>query len=161
MMIKISTVQGASFSDHRPKMMQIRVRRRKWRIQGAEKKNMKHEVLRVQEIAQDYKEKTRTRIVEARERGLGENGMNWDNMADIMIKWIRETCGTRGRKINDPWTVGHEEEMEEMRVNISRLVIKRDRLSAQRRTRAREREIKIVKDQLKDERRKQKGSFRI
>ena len=50
--------------------------------------------------------------------------------------------------------------MEEMRVNISRLVIERDRLSAQRRTRAREREIKIVKDQLKEERRRQKGSLR-
>ena len=163
MVIKISTVQEASFSDHRPKMMQTRVRIRKWRNKGAEKRrpNMKHEALRVQEIAQDYKEKTRTRIVEARERGLlRENGMNWDIMADIMIKCIRETCGTRGRKINDPWTVGHEEEMEEMRVNISRLVIERDRLSAQRRTRAREREIKIVKYQLKEERRRKKGSLR-
>ena len=50
--------------------------------------------------------------------------------------------------------------MEEMRVNISRLVIERDRLSAQRRTREREREIKIVKDQLKEERRRQKRSLR-
>ena len=49
-----------------------------------------------------------------------------------MIKSIRETCGTRGRKINDPWTVGHEEEMEDMRENISRLVIENDKLSAQR-----------------------------
>ena len=112
MVVKISAVQEASFSDHRPNMMQIRVRRRKWRNQGAEKRrpNMKHEALRVQEIAQDYKEKTRTRIVEAKERGfLRDNGMNWDIMADIMIKCIRETCGTRGREINDPWTVGHEE----------------------------------------------------
>ena len=83
-----------------------------------------------------------------------------EDINHIMIKCIRKTCGTRGRKINDPWTVEHEEEMGEMRENISWLVIERDRLSAQRRTRAREREIKTVKDQLKVERIRQKRSLR-
>ena len=34
------------------------------------KEKTKHEALRVQEVAQEYKEKTRTRIIEAREKRL-------------------------------------------------------------------------------------------
>ena len=77
-----------------------------------------------------------------------------------MVKCVKETCGTREKKIASPCLVDREDQLEEMRENISSLVERRNELQAYRATRARDRELAQVREDLKRARKLQKKHHR-
>ena len=139
---RMATIQEAAFSDHRPKIMELKTNVKKWRQAGRPRRapNLRHEKLKDNETAMRYKEKTAEEVRRAEIDGRLQDGSKlWETLTDIMVKCVKETCGTREKKIASPWLVDSEDQLEEMRKNICTLVERRNELQAYRATRARDR----------------------
>ena len=77
------------------------------------------------EVKEEFKEKMRE-LREEEETREGEEG-EWKRLTGIMMKAAEEACGVEERRIQNPWTVGHEEEIREMNNRIERAVDRRNR----------------------------------
>ena len=77
-----------------------------------------------------------------------------------MMKCVKEICETREKKVASPWIVYREEQMEDMRVNISNLVERKKKLQGARITRVRDRELARVKDEVRRAKKQQKMKLR-
>ena len=53
-----------------------------------------------------------------------------ETLTGIMVKCVKETCGTREKKIASPWLVDREDQLEEMRENISTMEERLNELQA-------------------------------
>ena len=112
-------------SDHRPKVMKVRERRKKWRAQGrGERKvpRVKWEALSDEEKKEEYKQKTRELMQE--ENGRGEKG--WKEMSDVMMTAAKEVCGEVEGRVANPWILGHEERLKELEEGIRTAVNERN-----------------------------------
>ena len=65
--------------------------------------------------------------VEGRGGGDGGGGGEWEQLSNIMRKAAEEVCGVEGRRVQNPWTVGYEEEIRERNTRIERAVDKKNR----------------------------------
>ena len=167
---RMRTVNENALSDHKPKSMRVRVDGRRWRATGGDRRRtrVKWEVLKDERKREEYKEATRVRMEAAREgneRGEEDGRMEWNRVTEVMIESAVEVCGEESGAVTNPWLVGHEEEIEHMRREVTELVNARNavkvRLVAVRRLRranlrARnvERELEGVKRRLKDARKR-------
>ena len=116
-------------------------------------------MLRDSEKKEEYKESTRVKWNERMERETGESSrMQWKNLVEVVN--ADEVCGLASGRMANPWMIGHEREVNEMREEIERLISERnsmqERINA-RRLKARsgggelarlEREWVAVKEQL-------------
>ena len=160
---RMATIQEAAFSDRRPKMMELKTNVKKWRQAGRASRapNLRHEKLKDNETAMRYKEKTAEEVRRAEIDGRLQDGSKlWETLTDIMVKCVKETCGTREKKIASPWLVDREDQLEEMRENISTLIERRNELQAYRATRARDRELTQLREDLKRARKLRKKHLR-
>ena len=86
--------------------------------------------------------------------------MQWKNLVEVMNE-AAEVCGLESGRVANPWMIGHEREVNEMREKIERLISERnsmhERINARRRLRVQrgggefarlEREWIAVKEQL-------------
>ena len=145
-------------------MMELKTNVKKWRQAGRPRRapNIRHEKLKVNETAMRYKEKTAEEVRRAEIDGRLQDGRKlWETLTNIMVKCVKETCGTREKKIASPWLVDREDHLDEMRDNISTLVERRNELQAYRATRARDRELTELREDLKRARKLQKKHLRI
>ena len=159
---KIATINEHAMSDHKPKMLYLRPFR-PWRHSGAPKRKpqLRWERLQNEETAGAYKEATRTAMERAREEGrFKEDSTNWDILTDLMVRCVRELCGTRERRMNNPWMAGREEEDEHMKRIINDLIIRRNSLLEGPRTRTRDRDITQTREELKRARKDHKRARR-
>ena len=130
-------------SDHKPKKVEICVEKRRWRaVNGERKRRIKWEVLRDSEKKEEYKESTRVKWNEKMERETDESSrMQWKNLVEVMNEAAEEVCGLESGRVANPWMIGHEREVNEMREEIERLISERnsmqERINARRRLRAR------------------------
>ena len=98
--------------------------------------------------------------------------MQWKNLVETMNEAAEEECGLESGRVANPWMIGHEREVNEMREEIERLISERnskhERINA-RRLRVRrgggelarlEREWIAVKEQLGRARRDMKQFLR-
>ena len=149
-------------SDHKPKKVVICAEKRRWRAVNEERKRrIKWEVLRDSEKKEEYKVSTRVKWNDRMERETGESSrMQWKNLVEVMNEAAEEVCGLESGRVANPWMIGHEREVNEMREEIERLISERnsmqERINA-RRLRVRrgggelarlEREWVVVKEQL-------------
>ena len=87
--------------------------------------------------------------------------MQWKNLVEVMNEAAEEVCGLESGRVANPWMIGHEREVNEMREEIERLITERnsmqERINARRKLRARrgggelarlQREWVAVKEQL-------------
>ena len=47
---------------------------------------------------------------------------NWDQLTNILITAAKQTCGTQGKRVENPWIIGAEEELEQLKKNINKWV---------------------------------------
>ena len=102
----LSDVVGG-LSDHKPKLMSMNLRVRRWRtVQERRMPRVRWERLREEEVREAYKARTEVLI-----EGTGEvvEGEEWKKICGVMIEAAVEVCGVERRKVQNPWTVGHEE----------------------------------------------------
>ena len=50
----------------------------------------------------------------------------WEDMTEVMIEAATEVCGETTKPVANPWTVGHEAELEELRRAIVEAVRRRE-----------------------------------
>ena len=128
--------------EHMKKVV-ICVEKRRWRaVNGERKRRIKWEVLRDSEKKEKYKESTRVKWNERMERETWESSrMQWKNLVEVMNEAAEEVCGLESGRVANPWIIGHEREVNEMREEIGRLISERnsmqERINARRRLRAR------------------------
>ena len=102
--------------------MELKTNGNRWRQAGRPSRapNLRHEKLKDYETAIRYKERTAEEVRRAEIDGRLQDGSKlWETLTDIMVKCVKETCGTREKKIASPWLVDKEDQLEEMRENIS------------------------------------------
>ncbi|XP_063722275.1 uncharacterized protein LOC134848689 [Symsagittifera roscoffensis] len=56
---------------------------------------------------------------------------DWDSISRKLTETAEEVCGTKKRKIANPWTVGYEEELRSLHTEISTEVMRRNELISQ------------------------------
>ena len=167
-------VRGAGgLSDHKVKCVevksQVRRRRRAGRIDRVPK--VKWERLKLPEVGEEYRSKM-AELREEEETTEREEG-EWKSLSRIMLRAAEEACGVEERRIQNPWTVGHEEEIREANSRIERAVDRRNRareaMGARRRLRRGvgrsggqrwEEELRRAKEELARERRELKRKLR-
>ena len=171
---RMRTVNEVTLSDHKPKSMTIKVVEKKWRTAGGRtrRRKVKWEVLRDERKKEEYKVETQRRMDE-RENGGEESRMKWDELAQVMTESAEEVCGLVSGRVENPWMLGHERRVEELRGEIERAVNERNeltvRVNAVRRLRERrvnnrlerlERELREVKERVKYARRRMRNFLR-
>ena len=67
--------------------------------------------------------------------------MQWKNLVEAMNEAAEEVCDLESARVANPWMIGHEREVNEMREEIYRLISesnsKQERINARRRLRVR------------------------
>ena len=152
---KAATVNVDSYSDHRPKMIVLKTGVKAWRNEGrgARRGQVRWEVLKTQEGSNRFREETRRRWEDSENTG-------WEKVSEVLRESAMEVCGMRERRVENPWTVGREEELEDMRRGIQHEVEERNMLLGMRRTRAREERLRGIRERLKRARKELKRRMR-
>ena len=148
---KVNTVQESTMSDHKPKRLKLELTKPKRKTSSQDKKipKVQWEKLRLQEHADRYRQKVEEKIEEKElNGGLQREGVGWKDIADVTTEAAIEVCGTTERKIENPWMIGREEEIERMRTRISIAIERRNDLTS----RIRESESIVEKARLEAER---------
>ena len=136
----IRTIEEGTFSDHKPKSMIVRVRKRKWRVDRREGRvpRVRWEVLRDEEKREEFKDRTREKIEEVQwEEGEQPSETEWGKIGGIMMEAAKEVCGEVGRAPGNPWAIGREEEIRAYRNRIQGAVDRRNEVAVRHRARGR------------------------
>ena len=118
---RMNTRSEWGLSDHRPKCMRVRKIVKKWRMSGRNERmvpKIKWEVLQDEEKKEEYVERTRVLLDEG---DWNESMGEWEKMSEVMIRAAKDVCGMREKGIENPWVIGHEENISERmaRVNVA------------------------------------------
>jgi hypothetical protein len=167
---KMWTVNDGVLSDHRPKCMKLRVRSKKWRVEGGNARRVpriKWEVMKEEEKKREYERRTRELVQEESKEEVKDE---WKKMTKVMMQAAREVCGVVTREVANPWTVGREEEVESLQQRVKVAVRERNekvrvwnarlRLRARRGDRERELEVERAREKVKNVRKDLKRFLR-
>ena len=125
---RINTIGEASLSDHLPKKMRYKLVKTKIYSREKPKKTPRiiWEKLRQDNIAEAYK----TRIEELMDNTVNNDDSpektDWNEISDILLKAAEEICGVEEKEVENPWMVGRDEEVTEMRARITAAVTGRN-----------------------------------
>ena len=127
-MVRRMRVRGAGcLSDHKVKCVEVKEKVRRWKTAGRVERfpKVRWEKLKLPEVQEEYREKMR----ELREQGeeMEDGQGEWERLSKLMRKAAEVTCGVEGRRIQNPWTIGREEEIREMNTRIEGAVNRRNR----------------------------------
>ena len=153
---KMWTIEEKTLSDHKPVGVRIKTYLRKWRGQGGRKENR-------EETKINYEERTREKMRE-RSDEIKEDGTNWKILTEVMVGAAEEVCGRKTRDIANPWTIGYEEELAVLSLEIEAWIDRRNELLSVMRTRhqrrLREVELNRVRNNIKEARKNMKRRLR-
>ena len=116
----MKAMHASVLSDHRAKGMIVRVVDRRWRTEGGgggRPPRTKWEALQHTDKREEYKLKTNEMMTNEEVADW-----SWESMAKVMTEAAKEVCGETTRPVQNPWTVGREDELNELREDIVRAV---------------------------------------
>ena len=118
--IKVNTVNENTLSDHKPKRMIIQKRGEGgWKTR--EKKTpprIKWEKLNVTSVEENYRAKGNELMEEEWREDEEEKNAGWNKITRVCVEAAKETCGIAEKRIENPWMVENEEEVENLRTRI-------------------------------------------
>ena len=160
----IKVLEETGLSDHKPVMIRIKSKVRKWRRQPEKRvPNIRYEKLKEERVKEEFKRKVDEKWDTRREQ-RSEDGTNWKMLSEILTEAAEETCGKKTRQVANPWTVGHEEELAYLNLQISAWVEERNRRNERMRTRAERRrgqeQLEEARRKVAEARREMKGRLR-
>ena len=128
MVVKMRTSNEWDLSDHRPKVMYVRIRASEWRRQGNERRvpRVIWERLKEEEVSREFERMT-SELWEGNREQFRE-GNEWSCLSEIMNGAAERVCGRQGRHIASPWLVGREEEVGEKRDRVRVAVERRNEI---------------------------------
>ena len=125
---KINVINEIALSDHKPVRIRLVTNKPKKHFRPRQyTPKIKWEKLRETEVANNYRDKIREIVEEAAEANNNVND-RWKQITDITIKAATEVCGVEEKKIENPWMVGKEEQINRMRNRITECVNSRNEL---------------------------------
>ena len=130
---KVCTIGEASLSDHKPKKIKIEMKQEEKRTRRQRPKKRPRilwEKLRDEETAANYRARVNQILIEEEEmdRNIqGENG-DWNKIAKTLTQAAEETCGLEEKHVENPWMVGRDEEINQMRTRITAALTRRNDL---------------------------------
>ena len=110
-------------SDHKPVVLKIRTKMKKWRAAAKPQPSKKWEALRFLSKQQEFRRRT-AELIENDEVGKTRG---WEEISEILTKAARDICGVQSKKVENPWIAGHEEQLHEMRTEINKWIAARNR----------------------------------
>ena len=122
---KMRTIEERVLSDHKPKTMEVMVRkRREWRAAGGGREQQaKWELLGRDEVREEYRRRVEEAIEEEEDdEEVGE----WEKLGGCLKRVAREVCGVSRNKVANPWMIGREEEVGRLSEEIRIAVVERD-----------------------------------
>ncbi|MEL7302028.1 MAG: endonuclease/exonuclease/phosphatase family protein, partial [Pseudomonadota bacterium] len=125
---RMKAMNASDLSDHAAKSLTVKVCERRWRTVGGGRRppRIKWEALQRVEKRAEYMEKTRELMTNE-----DVDEWKWEGMTEVMIAAAKDVCGETTISVANPWTVGCEEELDEMKENTVRAVRTRgERLTA-------------------------------
>ena len=131
---RVCTVGEVTISDHKPKKLRIEVKKnRVWQRKMTKRiPRVRWEKLREEETLVRYREKIAEIVDAIPEDGTIAGKTKWNEMVEITNKAAEEACGVEEKRIQNPWMIGKDEEIQQMRERISRAISERDRLNEER-----------------------------
>ena len=111
----MKAMSGSDLSDHVAKSMTVKVYEKRWRMEGGVRRppRIKWEALQLADKRVEYKEKTRELMMNE-----DVDEWRWEKMTEVMIEAAKEVCGESTVPVANPWTVRHEDEMNDLRESI-------------------------------------------
>ena len=129
---KIGTICEATISDHKPKLMKFQMDvdlKKKERVKRMPR--IRFEKLRIENYAEQYRQKISDIIDDNEgEADLRNDMTRWNELTDIVVEAAKEVCGTEEKKIEHPWLVGREQEIQDMRSRLTRALNSRNEIVA-------------------------------
>ena len=131
---KVCTIGEASLSDHKPKKIKIEMKEEKKIRRNKPKKRPRilWEKLRNNDTAMTYRGRINELLEEGEEMetGLGGELGNWNKIAKILTQAAEDTCGLEEKQVENPWMVGRDEEINQMRIRVTAALTARNDLLA-------------------------------
>ena len=150
---KICTIGESSLSDHLPKKLtvQITVDKKFNRPRKKPPPRIVWEKLRQDNIASNYKQKVQELLAADNDAGGEEEEAEtteWDKIARVVTEAARETCGIEEKKVENPWMIGRDEEVQQMRVRITAAISLRNQQMIQEREATEETDKQRIREEL-------------
>jgi hypothetical protein len=163
---KLCTIGEYTLSDHKPKRITIEIKKWHWKTDNRKKvPKIRWERLKDPEIVAQYRLRIRE-IFEERgdieEEEGEEETSNYREIIEVVTQAATEVCGIQERRIENPWMIGREEDLQRMKSRISGAVTARNDLGERERTQGQNLEVEIgqVRERLKEARREMKRETR-
>ena len=109
----------------------MELKKKKWRkINVKRAPRVNWEALRSEEVTRRFHSRMEEKMAEPVVAGPGEGeSTEWGKLAEKVMEVAEEVCGLKGKSVENPWMVGKEEELAEMRRRISGAVERRNEAS--------------------------------
>ena len=165
---KVYTVGEASISDHKPKLLKIEINN-KLKKRKREKKapRIKWENLKNPEKKIQYRQKI-NEILEANNDEEDDQNENetteWDEISKVVMEAAKEVCGLMEKRIENPWMIDKDEEVQALRNRINDAIEARNAVLEERNTdrnQDNERRLEEAKTELKNARKELKRSSKL
>ena len=131
---RVNTVDEKTISDHRPKRMKLEMKKKKIVRRQRPKKRPRvlWEKLRDENTANNYREKINELLQEGAEIEFNDDGdtSEWNKISQIVTKAAEDVCGLEEKKIENPWMVGRDEQVNNMRARINTALDNRNEIMA-------------------------------
>ena len=162
---KVNTVGDLTLSDHKPKKI---ILVRNWRKYNRNERKktvprIKWVKLDDEEIARQYRGKVEDLLAEYDDTEDAADVTNWNKISDIVVKAADEVCGREEKKIENPWMLDKDEEVQRMRARLNRALERRNTLSVRQRENPEENlaiEITESREEVKNSRKEIKRETR-
>ena len=160
---KVCTIGEQTVSDHKPKKLTIEIK--KWHWSTVERKRIpkiKWERLREPEVAAQYRQRIEELAEEIEEEREERDSTNYKEIVDLVTRAAKDICGEEEKRIENPWMIGKEEELQRLKVGITTAVNQRNEISVREREQGvnLEAEMNEARERLKEARREMKRETR-
>ncbi len=132
---KVSTVGDLTLSDHKPKKIILERNWKKYNRNEQKKRvpRIKWVKLDDEVIASQYRRKVEDLLADYDDTEEAGEITCWNKITDIVITAADEVCGREEKKIENPWMVDKDEEVQRMRARLNRALERRNTLSVRQR----------------------------
>ena len=88
------------------------------------------EKLKIPEHAESYRLKVEDKIENRDIEGLKQRyGVGWIDLTEVVTEAAKEMCGKTEKKVENPWMIGREEEIDRMRSRVTNAIQSRNELT--------------------------------
>ena len=154
---KISTLGEMTLSDHKPKRIDIEIKQWHWPTEIRKKvPKIRWERLRDPETERLFKARVEE-ILEGNDVEEREIGTGWNEIIGATTTAAQDVCGIQERRVENPWMVGKEERLQQLRSRINGAVARRNEI---RERQANGEDLDRAVEELKEARKAMKRDLR-